>query len=114
MKTNGTKLGLTLLVVLAVGFGAYHMGQRDVWLSEFKTYDGNLVYVNYLHTNYSPELKEFLKARYYYLANRIPKSWLVGSHDYGPVATNVSALTVGKGPTTSAVEYPKFKERLGR
>ena len=51
-----------------------------------------------------------MKARYYYLANRIPSNWVV-YRDYGQVSTNISPLIIGKGPTTAEDEYRAYKAR---
>ena len=86
-------------------------------IDEFKTYHANLVALE-LRANDrgTEEVKEFVKARYYYLGNRIPRNWLpLTNLDHGPVSTNALAdLTVGKGPTTASEEYRKFKESIQR
>ena len=80
-------------------------------MNEFKTYDANLTTMCSFAGVYPSELKEFLKARYYYLANYLSARRLGRPYDYGPTATNISELVVGKGPTTAQEEYRKFKER---
>ena len=111
MKTKALIAPAYFLVLLLVASGAYWRGRRDVWISEFKTYDAKLIRLSELETNRSPELKEFIKGRYYYCANKIPKSWLGSPYDYGPVSTNLGNLTAEKGPTSAQEEYRKFKER---
>ncbi len=108
------KVGMGFLfctILLAVAAVAYIKGRNDVWIAEYKTYDANLIGLNNFETNHPPELKEFMKARYYYLANKIPRTWLGSPFDYGPVSTNVAHLAIGKGPTTAKHEYELFKEQ---
>lgn len=110
--------------LLAVAFGvvlvasvarAYVKGREDALIDEFKTYHANLVALDSRVSDRGvEEVKEFVKARYYYLGNRIPKKWLpLTNLDRGPVSTNALAdLTVGKGPTTASEEYHNFKETM--
>lgn len=86
------------------------MGRENVWIEEYKIYDGDLIQVQHFETNLPPELGEFMKGRYYYLANKVPKSWLGAPYDYGQVSTNM-LLAVGKGDTGPRYEYRIFKER---
>jgi len=90
---------------------AYWRGRKDVWTEDFKIYSGDLIVLSSFETNLPPELKEFMKGRYYYVANKLSDNWLGGSYDYGSVSTNVARLAVGKGPTSAQEEYRKFKER---
>ena len=97
-----------LILAIAMIVVAYIKGRNDVLISEMKTYQSNLTQLENWQTNHPPELKEFMKGRYYYLANLVPKGW-VPNVDYGPVSTNISHLSVGKGPTTPQEEYQKYK-----
>ncbi len=63
-------------------------------------------------TNHPPELEEYVKARYYYLANRIPKSGLGNPHDYGAVSTNIQHLAVFKGPSSGQAEYLEYLQKF--
>ena len=112
MKKKATIILLFCLLLLVTAVAAYLRGRNDVWIGEFKIYQGNLI--SFDQQGYSPDLKEFIKGRYYFLANKIPRGWLGSPHDYGSVSTNVEHLGVGKGPTTPQEEYRKFKERLSR
>jgi len=112
MKYKGVLRVLVLLGVVFAMVGAYVKGRRDVLVNEFKHYDANMVDLTYWETNHPAELKEFVKARYYYLANRIPKSWVGRPHDYGAVSTNVIHLTGFKGPSSAREEYRVFLERF--
>jgi hypothetical protein len=90
------------------------MGRNSVLIGEFKTCGGNLTYLTHFNKGApSEELKDFMKARYYYLANRIPRCYLEGAAiDYGQVSTNTNAgVSIGKGPTTGQEEYRLFKEK---
>lgn len=97
-----------LLVASAVF--AFNLGRGNVRIEEYKIYEANLIRLQHFETNASPELKDFMKGRYYYLANRIPKSWMSTPYDYGQVSTNMH-LAVGKGDTGPQYEYRIFKER---
>ena len=113
MKKQGVIRLLVFLVVVGALIGAYVMGRRDVWIMEFKECQGNMLTLTVWETNHPPELKEFVKARYYYLANKIPKSWVGRPYDYGAVSTNVIHLTGFKGRTSGQEEYRLFLERFG-
>ena len=102
---------LYCVIVLAVGILAYKQGRDDVWVAEFKIYNGNLVGIDSDNIQYSDDLKEFLKGRYYYLANKIPNGWLGSPFDYGAVGSKIKHLAVGKGPTSAQYEYQLFKEK---
>ncbi len=111
MKIRISTAVLFCLVLLTTAIAAYKRGRNDVWIAEYKIYEGNLVQLTYVQTNQPLELGEFMKGRYYYLANKIPRSWLGSPYDFGPVNTNVTRLGVGKGPTTPQHEYAIFKEQ---
>ena len=99
------------VLILVMVVLAYLKGRNDVWISEFKIYDGNLINIQNFETNTPPEVKEFMKARYYYLANKIPESWLGSPYDYGQVSTNIQHLVSGKGDTGPRYEYQVFKSK---
>lgn len=103
---------LVLLVAVAAVVGAYIKGREDVLIREFKHYQANMLTLTQWETNQPHELREFVKAHYYYLANRTPKSWVGRPYDYGAVSTNVIHLTGFKGPTSAQEEYRKFLERF--
>jgi hypothetical protein len=111
MNKKSILIALYPALLVAVALLAYRQGRNDVWISEFKVYQGNLIGVTSFHTQHSADLKEFLKGRYYYLGNRIPESWLGSPYDYGTVSTNVSDLAVGKGDTGARYEYQLFKSK---
>lgn len=54
---------------------------------------------------------EFMKGRYYFLANKVSAGWLGSPYDYGAVSTNVGCFAVGKGGTSAGWEYQQFKAR---
>ena len=99
------------VLLVAVALLAYRRGRNDVWVAEFKVYQGNLIGVISFPTQHSGDLKEFLKGRYYYLGNRVPEGWLGSPYDYGSVSTNISDLAIGKGDTSSRHEYQLFKSK---
>ena len=111
MKKQGILVPIFFVILVLVAAGAYWRGRRDVWIWEYKVYQANLLILTEWHTNEPPILEEFIKGRYYYLANKIPKNWLGTPYDYGSVSTNVAFLGVGKGDTSAGNEYRIFKER---
>jgi len=102
--------GIAILFIL-IGYYAYIKGRNDVWISEFKIYESNLIMIQNFDTNLPPELKEFMKGRYYYLGNRVPRVWLGIPYDYGLPMTNSSHLIIGKGDTGPQYEYRVFHKR---
>lgn len=115
MKTNLT-IGIVLAAILTavVGGVAYKKGLEAVILSDFKVYYGDLVALQTLKSSDAAVLGEFLKARYYYLANRLPEELLpINAPDLGPVTNEiVSSLSIGKGPTSSGIEYSNYVARI--
>ena len=110
-KTAGSVI-LALSALLA-GYllGQFH-GRRAARISEFKQYSLNLLTLTQWETAYPPELKDFIKAHYYRLANQIPEDWAGTPSNYGPVSTNVSQLTVFKGPSNAQSEYQDYIRRF--
>ena len=104
---------LTLAVIfVAAIFEAYQSGQNDVWILEYKKCQSDMIDLTYWQTNQPPELRELVKAHYYFLSNRIPKRW-ADPKDYGPVSTNIGNLGAFKGPTSAQIEYVNYLERYG-
>lgn len=112
MKNQSVIRMLVCVVVVASIVAAYLKGRHDVWIGEFKQYQANMLTLTHWETNHPPELKEFVKAHYYYMANRTPKSWVGRPYDYGAVSTNIIHLTGFKGPTSAQEEYRLFLERF--
>jgi hypothetical protein len=110
-------LAILVLPALLVGYllGQIH-GRRAVLIAEFKQYSGNMLTLTLRltqsETNHPPELKDFVKAHYYWLANRIPENWVGTPSNYGPVSTNISPLTAFKGPSNAQWEYQEFLRRF--
>jgi hypothetical protein len=111
LKRENRIIAVFLLVVVATATFAYLRGRRDVWLEDYKIYSGNLMVLTSFKTNAPPEIKEFLKGRYYYVANKLSANWLGEVRDYGPVSTNYLNLGIGKGPTSAQEEYRNLKAR---
>ena len=99
------------IIICGALIGAYLRGRNDVWLTEFKECEANMLTITRWETNHPPELNEYVKARYYHLANKIPKSWLGNPHDYGAVSTNIQHLAVFKGPSSGQAEYLEFLQK---
>lgn len=112
MKTSVLRF-IFAVIVIAIIIGAYWRGQRDVWLNEFKECQANMLVLTTWETNQPSELKEYVKARYYHLGNRIPKDWLGNPQDFGDVSTNIERLATFKGPSSGHVEYREFLQRYG-
>jgi hypothetical protein len=102
---------LTLFIVATI-IGAYWQGRNDVLILEYKKCQADMINLTYWETNQPPELKELVKAHYYFLSNRIPKKW-ADPKDYGPVSTNIGSLGAFKGPTSAQIEYANYLERYG-
>ena len=98
--------------VIAALIAAYIGGRNDVRLTEFKECQAHLLILTQWETNQPPELKEYVKARYYYLANRLPKYYVEPAKNYGPVGTNVAHVAVFKEPTSGQGEYLEFLQRF--
>jgi hypothetical protein len=81
-------------------------------IEQFKHYDAKMILITQWETNRPPDLREFVKAEYYYFANRAPKSWVGWPYDYGTVSTNLVHLTGFKGPSSAQEEYREFLERF--
>jgi hypothetical protein len=112
MKRQGiVRLSASILVAAAI-IGAYLKGRNDALVTEFRQYQANMLTLTQWEANHPPELKEFVKAHYYHLANQIPKSWVGRPYDYGAVSTNLIHLTGFKGPTSAQEEYRYFLERF--
>lgn len=109
-KTPFSLVFLSVIITAVTASIAFYEGRQSVWIMEFKTYQINLVVGKTIPV--SGDIYEFMKARYYYLANKIPKSYVEGSHDYGTVS-NLNVSSIGKGPTTPSEEYRKFQELKG-
>jgi hypothetical protein len=99
------------VALLGIAAAAYQRGKQSVWLAEYEMYQEDLIQIKYFKTNEPSALTEFMKGRYYYLANRISSRDLGNPYDFGPVDTNISHIGVGKGPTTPQHEYDLFKEK---
>lgn len=99
-------------IFLSAVIGAYLRGRNDVWKNEFKECRANMLMLTYWETNQPPELKEYIKARYYYLANKVPKDFIGEPRDFGAVSTNVAGLAVFKGPSSGQAEYLNFLQRF--
>lgn len=109
MKKRILMVALFCIAVLSAFIAGYLKGRQNAFLEDFKTYSADLVIYSDLSTNAKVGIKEFLKARYYYTANKLPDGWLGVPYDYGSV--DFSNLTIGKGPTTPRQEYQTFKEK---
>jgi hypothetical protein len=117
LKTRLILIPGVLLLVVAGMVWAYMRGRTSVLITEFKVYHGNIVSLSTSQQQeVAQDLREFMKARYYYLGNRIPKSWIpISKADHGPVNTKITnQLVIGKGPTTPQEEYRKFLIKIGQ
>ena len=113
MKTGTArmwKVVILLSATIAAFAGGYSRGRNAVLIAEFKVYYGNLVART---VPADSPLADFLKARYYYLANRIPNRELpLPVRDFGPVTNDLArALAIGKGPTRADAEYQSYRDQ---
>jgi hypothetical protein len=110
---KAASIAIIIFPALLVGYllGQIH-GRRAVRIAEFKQYSGNMLTLTQWETNHPPELKDFVKAHYYRLANKIPEDWVGTPSNYGPVSTNISPLTAFKGPSDAQWEYQEFLRRF--
>lgn len=100
-----------ITITIAV-YTAYMKGRNDVWLSEYEVAKSNILLATQFYTNEcSPDLRDFLKCRYYYLANKIPAGSLDGVYDYGSISTNIDYLNVGIEMTSAQREYRLFQQK---
>jgi hypothetical protein len=110
------KVTVIAFLVLPALLAGYLLGQiharRAVLITEYKQYSGIMLTLTQSETNHTPELKDFVKAHYYRLANQIPEGWLGTPSDYGAVSTNISHLTAFKGPSNAQSEYQEFMRRF--
>lgn len=110
------KIASIAILVLAALLAGYLLGQihgrRASQITEFKQYSGNMLTLTHWETNHPPELKDFIKAHYYRLANQIPEDWVGTPSNYGPVSTNIAPLTTFKGPSNAQSEYQEFLRRF--
>jgi hypothetical protein len=101
---------LTILLLPGYLLGQIH-GRRAAQITEFKQYSGNMLTLTHWATNHPPELKDFIKAHYYRLANQIPERWAGMPSNYGPVSTNIAILTIFK-ESNAQLEYQEFLRRF--
>lgn len=101
------KLGAVVFFVSVALIVGYLKGQEDTLTAELKVYYGNLVAAN---VPADSALVDFLKARYYYLANRIPDNRRpYPARDFGPITNMIAkTLAIGKGPTGADAEYKVY------
>jgi hypothetical protein len=109
MKKNAFIILALCATAIISGVTGYLKGRQSAFLEDFKTYSADLISLNGFPENQKLELRDFLKARYYYIANKMPESYLGVPYDYGNV--DFHGLTIGKGPTAPKHEYQLFKAR---
>jgi len=98
--------GLTALVGGIIG---YRAGKTDASVDDFKIYDGWLIGYYGFPEDRKIELQDFLKARYYYFANRVPANVLGEPYDFGSV--DFRGAAIGKDLTSPKHEYELFKAK---
>ena len=103
-------MGVCLLVAFVIGDSlGYYQGRRDSSIANYKTYNIWLTsYYGYSKYNGFP-LADFLKARYYYFANRIPVSAFDEHYDFGGV--DFTGPAIGGDMTTPSYEYQMFRKK---
>lgn len=87
-------IAILLLPALLAGYLLCQMhGRRSAQITEFKQYSGNMLTLTHWETNHPPELKDFIKAHYYRLANQIPEDWAGSPSNYGPFGNSRRSKT---------------------
>jgi hypothetical protein len=109
MKKLIITVAISCLAALIGGVVGYRAGRNDVLTTDFETYNADLIGYYGFPEPPKVELTDFLKARYYYFANRVPTSVLGEPYDFGSV--DFRGLTIGKGPTSPLNEYQIFKAK---
>jgi hypothetical protein len=109
MKRLIATIAISCVAMLVGGLVGYFEGKNDVLTDDFQTYNADLVSYYAFPEAHKVELKDFLMARYYYFANRIPENRLREPYDFGSV--DFRGLTIGNGPTSPQNEYQLFKDK---
>ena len=101
---------IALIVAALIGntIGQFQ-GRTDASIDDFKVYNAWLISYYGFPDNRKIELQNFLKARYYYFANRVPASVLGEPYDFGDV--NFTGAAIGKDLTSAQHEYELFKAK---
>lgn len=112
MKRKLKLVAIYCVLLLPTALAGFHFGfskgMERARIEEFGTYRASLSHCHDFPEARNVPLEDFLKARYYYLANNIPEDWLGSPVDYGPV--NFQRLVIGKG-TSPEREYQLFKQK---
>lgn len=95
-------------------FWSYQNGRKSVLINDFKIYATNLTMVG--SDEFSEDLREFWKARLYYIGDRIPIDWIPKEHmDFGQSKTNILRhMSRGKESMMPQTEYERFRKRIGK
>ena len=104
---------IVLIIFLVGGIAGYSYlkGRKDVYVFEFKIYGAALMLKS---DQLSPQLREFIKARYYNLSTFIPENIVRVYNDYGAVDTTlIKGIATGKGDSTPEMDYDVFKKKRG-
>ncbi len=112
MRKKIASIAILVLPALLAGYllGQTH-GRQAARIAEFKQYSQNMLTLTHWETNQPPELKAFIKAHYYRLANQIPEDWVGTPSNYGPVSTNIAYVTIFK-ESNAQLEYQDFLRRF--
>jgi hypothetical protein len=112
-SATAMRIFIGMLLGCIACFTAYTMGEKrgeHVYMREtHETYRSNLVGNKRALRSGQIRTMDFLLARYYFLANRIPENMLGPAYDFGPV--NFSGLTIGSSDTSPFHEYQIFTNR---
>jgi len=112
-RNNMKKIITTVIISLFTSLIGYIIGQfqgrSDASVESFKVYNVWLISYYGFPENRKIELPDFLKARYYYFANRVPVGVLGEPYDFGDV--NFVGPAIGKDLTSPQHEYQLFKDK---
>jgi hypothetical protein len=101
---------IALIFTALIGyFVGEFQGRSAASVEDFKVYNAWLIGYYGFPEDRKIELQDFLKARYYYFANRVPASVLGEPYDFGGV--NFIGPGIGKDLTSPQHEYELFKAK---
>jgi hypothetical protein len=98
------------LVWVVIGFAMFAVGMaRGHKLTLLKVYRETLRDLKIANERNEPQMREYLKSRYYYYSNRLG---IRGTVDFGPIdEALLSGYPAGKDLTTYKFEYEQYHKR---
>lgn len=117
MKMHILIIAAFVLVVFCSIFATASVCRRVIYSAEFKLCESGILFLEYrgsLGDGEDPTLREYLKARYYYLSTFLSGRFLKkNGHDFGPVdKIFLKVSTAELGPPTPNEDYQVFLSKL--